>query len=211
MFFPQRHRFHDLQTSLCQTSLSTLKGPHSYLNGDKEGIILEAETGDFLGNHRGFWFYTIGQRQGLHLLGGPWYVVEKDTKNNVVFVSRNYYSIDKGRRVFRVGSLLVEIRQCLASSAAALKWKQMEMLRLYILMKMTKCFSVCAKSLQFAAMQDKTKLGKPVKPCQLLHLLRLSQERQVEKKSLSTHETEEKWCSSLKKSLEELKTREANA
>ncbi|KAF2611632.1 hypothetical protein F2Q70_00013722 [Brassica cretica] len=73
------------------------------------------------------------------------------------------------------------------------------------------CFSVCAKSLQFAAMQDKTKLGKPVKPCQLLHLLRLSQERQVEKKSLSTHETEEKWCSSLKKPLEELKTREANA
>ncbi|KAE8731623.1 hypothetical protein F3Y22_tig00002793pilonHSYRG00130 [Hibiscus syriacus] len=35
-----------------------------------EGIILEAETGDFLGN-RGFWFYTIGQRQGLRLPGGP--------------------------------------------------------------------------------------------------------------------------------------------
>ncbi|KAJ0229040.1 tRNA-5-taurinomethyluridine 2-sulfurtransferase [Hirschfeldia incana] len=73
--------------------------------GEMEGIILEAETGDFLGNHRGFWFYTIGQRQGLRLPGGPWYVVEKDTKNNVVFVSRNYYSIDKRRRVFRVGSL----------------------------------------------------------------------------------------------------------
>lgn len=39
-----------------------------------EGIILEAETGDFLGSHRGFWFYTIGQRQGLRLPGGPWYV-----------------------------------------------------------------------------------------------------------------------------------------
>lgn len=38
-----------------------------------EGIILEAETGDYLGNHRGFWFYTIGQRQGLRLPGGPWY------------------------------------------------------------------------------------------------------------------------------------------
>lgn len=36
-------------------------------------MILEAETGDFLGNHRGFWFYTIGQRQGLRLSGGPWY------------------------------------------------------------------------------------------------------------------------------------------
>ncbi|ONI05915.1 hypothetical protein PRUPE_5G028600 [Prunus persica] len=73
--------------------------------GEKEGIILEAETGDFLGTHRGFWFYTIGQRQGLRLPGGPWYVVEKDIKNNVVFVSRNYFSVDKRRRLFRVGSL----------------------------------------------------------------------------------------------------------
>ncbi|XP_002513510.2 tRNA-specific 2-thiouridylase MnmA [Ricinus communis] len=73
--------------------------------GEMEGIMLEAETGDFLGNHRGFWFYTIGQRQGLRLPGGPWYVVEKDVKNNVVFVSRNYFSFDKRRRLFRVGSL----------------------------------------------------------------------------------------------------------
>ncbi|KAL5567138.1 hypothetical protein UlMin_030302 [Ulmus minor] len=73
--------------------------------GEREGIILEADTGDFLGMHRGFWFYTIGQRQGLRLPGGPWYVVEKDIKNNVVFVSRNYYSSDKRRRIFRVGSL----------------------------------------------------------------------------------------------------------
>ena len=41
--------------------------------GEMEGIILEAETGDLLGKHRGFWFYTIGQRQGLRLPGGPWY------------------------------------------------------------------------------------------------------------------------------------------
>lgn len=32
------------------------------------------------------------------------YVVEKDVKNNVVFVSRNYFSVDKRRRSFRVGS-----------------------------------------------------------------------------------------------------------
>ncbi|KAG6393323.1 hypothetical protein SASPL_147562 [Salvia splendens] len=73
--------------------------------GEEEGLILEAETGDFLRNHRGFWFYTIGQRQGLRLPGGPWYVVEKDIENNVVFVSRNYFSVDKRRRQFRVGSL----------------------------------------------------------------------------------------------------------
>lgn len=33
------------------------------------------------------------------------YVVEKDVENNVVFVSRNYFSVDKRRRQFRVGSL----------------------------------------------------------------------------------------------------------
>ncbi|XP_028553287.1 uncharacterized protein LOC110104299 [Dendrobium catenatum] len=73
--------------------------------GEMEGLLLEAETGDYLGNHRGFWFYTIGQRHGLRLPGGPWYVVEKDVQNNVVFVSRNYFSLDKRRRKFRVGSL----------------------------------------------------------------------------------------------------------
>jgi tRNA-specific 2-thiouridylase len=55
--------------------------------GEKEGVILEAESGDFLGVHRSFWFYTVGQRQGIGLSGGPWYVVEKDVNNNVVFVS----------------------------------------------------------------------------------------------------------------------------
>lgn len=40
--------------------------------GEREGRILEAETGEELGRHRGFWFYTIGQRQGIRLSGGPW-------------------------------------------------------------------------------------------------------------------------------------------
>lgn len=31
--------------------------------------------------------------------------MEKDVENNVVFVSRNYFSVDKRRRIFRVGSL----------------------------------------------------------------------------------------------------------
>ncbi|KAH7298960.1 hypothetical protein KP509_25G066900 [Ceratopteris richardii] len=39
--------------------------------GEQEGRILEAETGNYLGNHRGYWFYTIGQRQGLRLSHGP--------------------------------------------------------------------------------------------------------------------------------------------
>ena len=58
-----------------------------YYLGEKEGRIVERETGRVLGSHRGFWFYTTGQRQGLGLAGGPWYVTGKDVNENVVFVT----------------------------------------------------------------------------------------------------------------------------
>lgn len=58
--------------------------------GDKDGDIIELETGKKLGRHRGYWFHTIGQRKGLGLSGGPWFVVRKDIDANVVYVSRGY-------------------------------------------------------------------------------------------------------------------------
>jgi tRNA-specific 2-thiouridylase len=45
--------------------------------GEKEGAIIELETGKKLGTHRGYWFHTIGQRKGLGLSGCPWFVVKK--------------------------------------------------------------------------------------------------------------------------------------
>ncbi|MBR5663484.1 MAG: tRNA 2-thiouridine(34) synthase MnmA, partial [Bacteroidales bacterium] len=58
--------------------------------GEKEGDIIELETGKKLGKHKGFWFHTIGQRKGLGLGGGPWFVVKKDTDQNIVYVSQGY-------------------------------------------------------------------------------------------------------------------------
>lgn len=58
--------------------------------GEKEGKIIEKETGKILGKHKGFWFHTIGQRKGLGLGGGPWYVVAKDSAENIVYVSQGY-------------------------------------------------------------------------------------------------------------------------
>jgi tRNA-specific 2-thiouridylase len=55
--------------------------------GEQEGDILDIDTGRVLGRHQGFWFHTIGQRQGLGLGGGPWYVVGKDCEANVIQVS----------------------------------------------------------------------------------------------------------------------------
>lgn len=58
--------------------------------GAKEGPIVELETGKVLGKHRGYWFHTIGQRKGLYLSGGPWFVIKKDIEENVIYVSRGY-------------------------------------------------------------------------------------------------------------------------
>ncbi|MDE6682688.1 MAG: tRNA 2-thiouridine(34) synthase MnmA, partial [Muribaculaceae bacterium] len=58
--------------------------------GTKSGPVIEIETGKKIGEHRGYWFYTIGQRKGLGLSGGPWYVVKKNVRDNVVYVSNGY-------------------------------------------------------------------------------------------------------------------------
>jgi tRNA (5-methylaminomethyl-2-thiouridylate)-methyltransferase len=70
--------------------------------GTYKGLMIESETGNIMGNHDGFWFYTIGQRQGLGLGGGPWYVVAKDVEKNIIFISRNYYDQAKQRDTFIV-------------------------------------------------------------------------------------------------------------
>lgn len=55
--------------------------------GERDGAIVERDTGRVLGRHRGYWFYTVGQRQGLGLGGGPWYVVGKVPEENTVLVA----------------------------------------------------------------------------------------------------------------------------
>ena len=55
--------------------------------GEKEGPIIDIATGKKIGVHKGYWFYTIGQRKGLGMSGGPWFVVRKNIRDNVVYVS----------------------------------------------------------------------------------------------------------------------------
>jgi len=58
--------------------------------GECSGKIVELETGKVLGKHKGYWFHTIGQRKGLYLSGGPWFVIKKDVENNIIYVSNGY-------------------------------------------------------------------------------------------------------------------------
>jgi tRNA-5-taurinomethyluridine 2-sulfurtransferase len=69
---------------------------------EREGDLIEFETGLVVGKHEGFWYYTVGQRKGIGLSGGPWFVVKKDTDKNAVYISKNYYSDDKSRDTFCV-------------------------------------------------------------------------------------------------------------
>lgn len=56
--------------------------------GKREGSIVDT-AGNVLGAHTGLWFYTIGQRKGIGLSGGPYFVIAKDFKKNILVVSKN--------------------------------------------------------------------------------------------------------------------------
>ena len=58
--------------------------------GEMKGDVVELETGKLIGHHQGHWFHTIGQRKGLGLGGGPWFVVKKDIQQNIIYVSHGY-------------------------------------------------------------------------------------------------------------------------
>lgn len=70
--------------------------------GEKIGDIVEIETGHKIGSHRGLWFHTIGQRKGLGLGGGPWFVVKKDIESNTLYVSHGYDPELAYKREFRI-------------------------------------------------------------------------------------------------------------
>lgn len=55
----------------------------------EKGEIKDIHSKKILGEHHGLPMYTIGQRKGIGLAGGPWYVVDLDMKHNVLWVSTN--------------------------------------------------------------------------------------------------------------------------
>ncbi len=70
--------------------------------GIRKGIFIEKETGKQLGEHDGFYFYTIGQRRGIDLGGGPWYVCDKDVAQNIVYLTHGFAGTDQRRDCFDV-------------------------------------------------------------------------------------------------------------
>jgi len=54
----------------------------------KPGHIVDT-NGKILGEHEGLYFYTIGQRKGIKLPGGPYLVLRKDQKRNHLIITKN--------------------------------------------------------------------------------------------------------------------------
>lgn len=65
------------------------------------GMIIDT-GGNRLGEHKGYIYYTVGQRKGLNLGDGPWYVVGIRPKENIIVVGRNE---EQKKHTFRVESL----------------------------------------------------------------------------------------------------------
>lgn len=74
-----------------QTSISDFLS--KYLKA-KPGKIVD-KKGNSIGKHQGLHFYTIGQRKGLGISGGPWYVLGKNLKTNILVLTKNEKDLGK--------------------------------------------------------------------------------------------------------------------
>lgn len=58
------------------------------------GKIVDTK-GKVIGRHEGLFLYTIGQRKGIRLPGGPFYVLDKKPKENLLIVTKNQKDLYK--------------------------------------------------------------------------------------------------------------------
>lgn len=75
-------------TGICFIGERDFKGFLTQYIKEAQGNFVNYDTQKIMGPHDGHCFYTIGQRKGLGLggPGGPWFVVDKDSENNIVYV-----------------------------------------------------------------------------------------------------------------------------
>ncbi len=73
----------------------------------KEGEIID-DQGRVVGRHQGIWFYTIGQRKGIGLSGGPYYVIDKDSQKNRLIVSKDEKKLNQKELSFKSSNFFVD-------------------------------------------------------------------------------------------------------
>ena len=96
--------------------------------GENPGDVIELETGYRIGEHKGLWFHTIGQRKGMGFGGGPWFVVKKDVARNILYVSHGYDPETAYKQDFNV---------------YAFHWLTSQGVRHFVRSHLTKCLTPC--------------------------------------------------------------------
>jgi len=62
--------------------------------GEKPGNIID-ENGKIIGRHQGKHFFTLGQRKGLNLSNGPYFVFGFNKKNNIIYATKDKKALFK--------------------------------------------------------------------------------------------------------------------
>jgi len=62
---------------------------------------IKDQGGRVLGQHRGLVFYTVGQRKGIDLPAGPYFVLDKNLKKNVLIVTKNEKDLYEKELLFK--------------------------------------------------------------------------------------------------------------
>lgn len=97
---------------------------------EKIGEIVDS-SGQVLGQHRGAWNYTIGQRHGLGIGGGiPYYVTSKDVINNRIIVTSAqfgglvYQTTLKVNDVHWINTPSLKVRESWGELSAKIRYQQ---------------------------------------------------------------------------------------
>lgn len=88
----------DLPTAYSKESQDicfVLEGQHKYMDGvfgKRKGPFVDMATGKVLGEHDGYFRFTLGQRKGVGVAAGrPVYVVKIDPATNTVYLGDSHY------------------------------------------------------------------------------------------------------------------------
>ena len=85
---------------------------------------IKTRPGLVLGEHGGLWGYTIGQRKGIGLAGGPYYVLDKDIKKNQLIVTKNEKDLYQRELTVKNINWLGDVRRPNLKVMAQIRYRQ---------------------------------------------------------------------------------------
>lgn len=76
---------------------------HRLFDKDLDGKIIHIETGEILGQHKGIWHYTVGQRKGLGIAyKEPLFIVGLESETNTVYVGGKDYTFVNEVNIYNI-------------------------------------------------------------------------------------------------------------